>query len=103
MPQSIIDFNKHLQIFIKVVYYRRQELLSQEGTRQGDPLSMPFYAVSTYILIIVLQKAFEDVKQVWLADDASAAGKLVSLHEFFTTLIKEGKNMATTSMKRNLG
>ena len=77
-----------------------KELLSWEGTRQGDPLSVPFYAVSTFILIMVLRiAAFEDVKQVWLADDASAAGKLVSPHEFFTTIIKEGKNMATTSMK----
>ena len=68
-----------------------KELLSQEGTTQGDPLSMPFYAASTYILIMFLRIAFEDVKQLWLADDASAAGKLVSLHKFFTTLIKEGE------------
>ena len=54
-----------------------KELLSQEGTTQGDPLSMPFYAVSTHILIMFLRIAFEVVKQVWLADDASAAGKLV--------------------------
>ena len=40
---------------------------------------------------MVLRIAFEDVKQVWLADDASAAGKLVSIHEVFTTLINEGK------------
>ena len=40
---------------------------------------------------MVQRIAFKDVKQVWLADDASAAGKLVSLHEFFNTLIKEGK------------
>ena len=50
---------------------------------QGHPLSMPFYAVSTYILIKFLWIAFEDVKRVWLADDASAVGKLVSLHKFF--------------------
>ena len=80
-----------------------KELLSQEGTTQGDPLSMPFYAVSTYILIMFLRIAFEDVKQVWLADDASAVGKLILLDKVFTTLIKEGKNMDTTSMKRNLG
>ena len=35
--------------------------------------------------------AFEDVKQVWLADDASATGKLVSLNKFLITLIKEEK------------
>ena len=54
-------------------------------------LSMPFIAVSTYILIMVLCTAFEAVKQAWLADNAVVAGKLVSLDEFFTTLIKEGK------------
>ena len=40
---------------------------------QGDPLSMPFYAVSTYIFMMVPCIVFEDVKQAWLADDAVAA------------------------------
>ena len=36
-----------------------KELLSQEGTTHVDPLSMPFYAVSTYILIMFVRIAFE--------------------------------------------
>ena len=39
----------------------------------------------------MLHLTYEDVRHVRLKDDASAAGKLAPLHEFFITLIKEGK------------
>ena len=52
----------------------RQKLLSEEGTTQGDPLSMPVYAISTLPLIRCL--ASDDVQQVWYADDATTIGKL---------------------------
>ena len=55
-----------------------QTLLSQEGTTQGDPFAMPFYALATVPLIRHLDEA-EDLKQVWYADDASATGSLTSL------------------------
>ena len=61
------------------------ETQSQEGTTQGDPLAMPFYAVSTSLLISL------KVRQVWLADDASAAESLISLKNCFTTLKAEGE------------
>jgi len=47
------------------------EISSQEGTTQGDPLSMPFYALSITPLI---QKVSGNVQQAWYADDAQAAG-----------------------------
>ena len=49
-------------------------LYSSEGTTQGDPLAMPMYALATIPPIKKLQSV--DVKQVWYADDASAAGKI---------------------------
>ena len=52
----------------------RQELLSEEGTTQGDPLSMPMYAIS--ILPLIRWLASDDVQQVWYTDDATAIGKL---------------------------
>ena len=49
-----------------------QTILSKE---QGDPLSMPFYALATVPLIDML-KQLNDALQVWYADDAATAGKL---------------------------
>ena len=48
-------------------------LLSREGTTQGDPLAMPMYALATII-------------QVWYADDASGAGKITRLREWWEQL-----------------
>ena len=47
-----------------------EEILSQEGTTQGDPLAMPWYAINTFILIQSLRARIAEVKQVWLADDS---------------------------------
>ena len=66
------------------------ELRSQEGTTQGDPLAMPFYAISIMVLISFLHDAYDMVKQVWFADDSTAAGKLRALLAFFEMLISEG-------------
>ena len=66
------------------------EMSSQEGTTQRDPLDMPFYAVSISIIIYFLRSEFESVKQVWLADDATAARDLHSLLHFLNRFIIEG-------------
>ena len=63
--------------------------ISQEDA-QADPLAMPFYAVLISIIIYFLRSEFESMKQVWLADDATAAGDLHSLLFFFNRLIIEG-------------
>ena len=54
-------------------------ILSSEGTTQGDPLSMPIYALTTIPLINQAQAAAEDVTQCWFADDAGAGGFLKDL------------------------
>ena len=50
-------------------------LQSQEGTTQGDPLAMPFYALATRPLIDALDKGLPDLRRIWYADDATAVGK----------------------------
>ena len=66
-----------------------QTLLSQEGTTQGDPFAMPFYALATVPLIRHLDEV-EDLKQVWYADDASATGSLTSLRTWWDELASVG-------------
>lgn len=58
-------------------------LLSREGTTQGDPLAMPMYALATIPLIRKLKDNVNDVSQVWFADDASGAGKVHRLREWW--------------------
>ena len=78
------------------------EIASTEGTTQGDALAMPFYGISITPIINTLRLKFQhldnttqqttfSVSQVWLADDATAAGKLQKLKEWWVTIIEEGK------------
>ena len=71
---------------------RGGELASQEGTTQGDPLSMPFYALATLPLIKVLQKQHPSVRQAWLADDSAGAGRLKELRKWWDTLCDAGRS-----------
>ena len=47
-----------------------EELISAEGTTQGDPLAMSLYVVSLQPLITRL-RASSAAKQCWFADDAT--------------------------------
>ena len=62
-----------------------------EGTTQGDPLAMPWYSINTELMIFTLRRFIERVKQVWLADDASAVGLLQDLLEWYKRLCVEGQ------------
>ena len=57
---------------------------SQEGTTQGDPFAMPFYALATLSLIKSLPTS---VNQVWYVNDATAIGSLQYLKCWWDTLI----------------
>lgn len=62
-------------------------LYSNEGTMQGDPLAMPFYALATFPLIHKLSKS---VVQAWYADDACACGELHGLHLWWDQVLQFG-------------
>ena len=67
-----------------MLYVDGDVLLSQEGTTQGDPLAMPImYALATIPLIRKLKNLVSDVNQVWYADDASGAGRVNRLCEWW--------------------
>lgn len=56
---------------------------STEGTTQGDPLVMAMYALAIRPLIDRLREAKPIVRQVWFADDATAAGRLATLRKWW--------------------
>ena len=51
---------------------------------------MHFYAISTVQIQQILRFSVSDVKQVWLADDATRAGSLKSLKNWWTNMVNEG-------------
>ena len=69
-------------------YIGGETILSQEGTTQGDPLAMAMYVIGTTPLIRALSK--EAIKQVWYADDASAAGGIHELRQWWDLLVGIG-------------
>ena len=71
-------------------------LYSSEGTTQGDPLAIPMYALATIPLIKKLHFTIDDVRQVWYADDTTAAGTVNSLYQWWTQLALLGPNAVKT-------
>ena len=61
-------------------------LLSCEGTTQGDPLAMPMYALAIIPLIRNLKDSVSDINRVWYVDDASGAGMITRLREWWDQL-----------------
>ena len=55
------------------------EIQSIEDATQGNNLAMSFYATATVQIQQLLLISVPDVKQVWLADDATGKGFLKSL------------------------
>ena len=60
------------------MYVDGSVLYSNEGTTQGDPFAMPFYALATLPLSMI-GKLSKSATQVWHADDASTCGRLSDL------------------------
>ena len=70
-----------------------REISSQEGTTQGDNLAMAFYGLATKPLLEQLKIRVNKIKQVWFADDATGAGGLHSLKEWWDLAIELGKKI----------
>ena len=71
------------QVPIKLFIVGEGEIDSSEGTTQGDPLAMAMYALAIRPLIDKLRDAEPNVRQVWFADDATAAGRLATLCQWW--------------------
>ena len=64
------------------------EIQSEEGTTQGDPLAMPFYALS---LVPLIKELHGLTHHIWYADDAQATGKIESLRHWWNKIIQRGQ------------
>ena len=66
------------------------ELRSKEGTTQGDPPSMAFYALGSLPLIWCLADHEKDTSQVAYADDLTGGGKLPNLRRWLDLIVAKG-------------
>ena len=65
-------------------------IYSREGTCQGDPLAMAFYALATVPLASRLSRRLPSTSQIWYADDDAAAGELLPLRGYWDCIVEEG-------------
>ena len=70
--------------YASLLYIDGSSLLLQKGTTQGDPLTMPMYAIS---IIPVIRQLMGLARQVWYANDAAAAGGLLHLRDWWSGLL----------------
>ena len=82
-PAISIILRNTYQVPIKLFIVGEGEIDSSEGTTQGDPLAMAMYALAIRPLIDKLRDAEPNARQVWFADDATAAGRLATLHQWW--------------------
>ena len=68
-----------------------KDIMSTEGTTQGDNLAMSFYALGITPMIQSVVIITPDVKQICLADDVTGGGTLNNLKEWWDSMITQGK------------
>ena len=66
----------------------KKEILSLEGTTQGDPAAMGMYALSVMPLIKELSQ--ETLVQAWYADDGTGVGRIQRLKAWWDTIVALG-------------
>ena len=74
----------------KLIISGHGEIASSEGTTQGDPPGMAMYAIGILPLILKLKEECQITKQVWFADDTSAAATCCHLRHWWDRLSQEG-------------
>ena len=75
---------------VRLIVQGNGEILSTEGTTQGDPLAMAMYALATIPLVQQLKASCPDVHQVWFADDATSASSCSNLKAWWDDLSSRG-------------
>ena len=71
------------------------EILSCEGTTQGDPIAMPIYALGVLPLLSIVW--VNGIKQEAFADDLTGAGKIKDLKIWWDNIIAHGPFLGYTA------
>ena len=87
----------------RIIIMGGAEIQSTEGETQDDNLAMSFYAIATVQIQQLLCISFPDVKQVWLAGDATGACSLKYLKNRGTNITSEAAVLATMLMRKSYG
>ena len=98
--QNIVMMCPSFYIFLVNTYRRpirlfipawKEEILSNEGTTQGDPAAMGMYALSVVPLIKETKMSEnKEFAQIWYAEDGTGVGKLQRLREWWDMLSEQG-------------
>ena len=77
------------------------EISSAEGTTQGDPVAMPWYAIGILPLLTTIRAIVESrsltIKQAAFADDLTGAGTIYSLKIWWDAIIDVGRLLGYTA------
>ncbi|XP_020601093.1 uncharacterized protein LOC110040229 [Orbicella faveolata] len=95
---AINTYQDQARLFVTGV----KELISAEGTTQGDPLAMCMYALSLQPLISRLQAA-NQAKQCWFAGDATGCGSLQNIRVWWDELTMAGPDLGCYPNAGNAG
>ena len=76
-------YRRHSRLFI----VGGGEIISSEGTTQGDPMGMAVYALALLPLVSLL---WDELRQAWFADDAAATGELFAIRRWWIRLCELG-------------
>ena len=71
---------------VRLIIPGNGEISSCEGTTQGDPFAMAMYSLAITPLIRKLNENHPQAKQVWYADDATAAGSCNNLKNWLNCI-----------------
>ena len=77
---------------------QNDDILSDEGSTQGDVPAMDMYAIGTKPLLAELGAMVdpEICKQAWYADDSGCAGKILEMKKWWDVLNSSALNMDTS-------
>ena len=80
-------YRQHSILYLKSADGRDFEIIhSQEGVIQGGLLAMIAYVISLLPIIIILCKEFQDIFQLWFADDGEGRPPTQHLIQLFNLL-----------------
>ena len=88
-PFSTILINTY-RTYARLIILGCGEILSTEGTTQGDTLAMAFYGLCSNPILKSSKQRIPSVHQVWLADDATGAGNLKDLRKWWDLIQADG-------------